>query len=662
MYKATQERPNRVVALKVIRAGISSRQALRRFEYESEILARLQHPNIAQVYEAATYVHPETPGRAVPYVAMEYIPDAKTITEHAKDEKLGVDQCLELFIQVCHAVNYGHQKGVIHRDLKPANILVDSSGHVKVIDFGVARSTDSDISVTTIRTDLAQLIGTLQYMSPEQCAADPRDLDTRSDVFALGVVLYELLCRRLPYDVSHLTIQSAARVICEQAPIKPSAFDRRLRGDPETIVLKALEKDREKRYQSAVSLAEDVRRYLKGDLIEARSPSAWMRAVRWVRRRPIAATAIGCVSLATVIIAATFFTVWLFNSRPYEIVRYRTGEIVEAEDGQPSDQARLLSFNGRPLQRWGGSKGAIYTAQLLDRPTEFGGGKLALIGYSNESVSEFRGSLCGYAVDSDRDVPVWTRRLETEDILAELRRERNFVGEQFYVRWAKIADVFQDPDHPGDEVVAVFGNFLSQRVIRIYDLAGTLLYQAWHDGSMGEPYWMPEARLLVFAGDNAMVNWDRKGNLLKAKPNPIVVFALRPEPGHIGDNWLSLKPGDEPGSTAWYKCIRLGDSPVTRDDVSRLELRAPFGADSGRSVRLNLSVTMQDEVSVAWVIDEFGNEVPDSRSVGDSYQIDQASPEPALPDPGSFHLGELPPMARASGTTIEHSTSEDDPS
>jgi len=296
VYEATQEQPRRVVAVKVMKLGLASRSALRRFEYESQILARLRHPGIAQVYEAGT--HRDSSG-TVPYFAMEYIPNAKPITEYVREKELDYRARLELFAQVSDAVHHGHQKGIIHRDLKPANILVDSQGQPKVIDFGVARSTDSDMAVTTLQTDVGQLIGTLQYMSPEQCDADPHDIDTRSDVYALGIVLYQLLCGRAPYDVTKVTMYEATRVIREQRPTRLSAVDRTLRGDLETIALKALEKERDRRYQSAVELAQDIRRYLNHEAISARPPSIVYQLRMFARRHR---TGFGAVSAIFVIL------------------------------------------------------------------------------------------------------------------------------------------------------------------------------------------------------------------------------------------------------------------------------------------------------------------------------------------------------------------------
>jgi len=297
VYAALQERPRRTVALKLMKHGIASRSALRRFEYESQILARLRHPGIAQVYEAGT--HRDDTG-TVPFFAMEYIVGAKLITQYVKEKKLGTRQRMELFSQVCDAVHHGHQKGIIHRDLKPGNILVDAQGQVKIIDFGVARATDSDMALTTLQTEIGQLVGTLQYMSPEQCDADPHNIDTRSDVYALGIVFYELLCERLPYNVTRVAMHEATRIIREQQPTKLTNVDITPKGDIETIVLKALEKDREHRYQSAIELAQDIRRYLNGEAIMARPPSIVYQLHIFARRHKTVVGAIAAVFVVLV--------------------------------------------------------------------------------------------------------------------------------------------------------------------------------------------------------------------------------------------------------------------------------------------------------------------------------------------------------------------------
>ncbi len=307
VYEALQDHPRRTVAVKVMRQGVVSPEAARRFEYESQLLARLHHPGIAQVYEAGTHKDGE---EEYPFFAMEYIPNAKSITDYAREKQSGIRERLELFVGVCDAVHHGHQKGIIHRDLKPGNILVDSGGNPRIIDFGVARATDSDMALATFQTQVGQIIGSLQYMSPEQFDADPHDLDTRSDVYALGVVLYELLVGTLPYDLSGSNIYDAARVVKEQPAPRPRTNAPSIPVDVETILLKALEKDRDRRYQSAYGLAQDIRRYLGGEAIVARPPSmAYQLRIIARRNKPLsfAVAALFVVLVAGVTISTSMF-------------------------------------------------------------------------------------------------------------------------------------------------------------------------------------------------------------------------------------------------------------------------------------------------------------------------------------------------------------------
>ena len=324
VYEAMQENPRRTVAVKVIKHGIASASTLRRFEYESQILARLRHPGIAQVFEAG--MHDDGQG-GVPYFAMEYIAEARDITDYADAEELTTRQRLELFINVCEAVHHGHQKGVIHRDLKPANILVDSTGQPKIIDFGVARATDSDLAVTTLQTNVGQLVGTLQYMSPEQINADPHDIDTRSDVYALGVLLYEMLAGSPPYDVTGTVIYEATRIIREEQPKRISTIDKSLKGDVETIVLHALEKDRDRRYQSAIELAQDIRRYLDTRTILARPPSMVYQCRVFVRRNRLLVGSIAAVFVALVLGVVLFSWQAQVAAQQRDIAQDRFGQV-----------------------------------------------------------------------------------------------------------------------------------------------------------------------------------------------------------------------------------------------------------------------------------------------------------------------------------------------
>jgi WD40 repeat protein/predicted Ser/Thr protein kinase len=290
VYEAEQDNPRRTVALKVIRPGLVSPALLKRFAREAQILGRLQHPGIAQIYEAGLA---EDGG---PFFAMEFVRGV-ALDEHARLRSLTLPARLELLARVCDAVQHAHDQGVIHRDLKPGNILVDETGRPRVLDFGVARAAGIDLAGSTAHTGTGQLIGTLGYMSPEQVAADPAALDHRSDVYALGVILFELLAGRLPYPLEGLPLPEAARVIREQEPARLGSIDRLFRGDVETIAARALEKDRARRYASAGELAADLRRHLAGEPIRARPVGAVERVWAWARRRPALAAAYALATL-----------------------------------------------------------------------------------------------------------------------------------------------------------------------------------------------------------------------------------------------------------------------------------------------------------------------------------------------------------------------------
>jgi predicted Ser/Thr protein kinase len=277
VYEAEQDNPRRPVALKVIRPDLVSAELLKRFEQEAQLLGRLHHPGIAQIYDAGV----AEDGR--PFFAMELIRGVP-LDEYAGRHQLDTAARLALIAQVCEAVQHAHDQGIIHRDLKPSNILVEESGLPRVLDFGVARATGADMQTTTAHTATGQLLGTLSYMSPEQVLGDAAGIDMRSDVYTLGVILFELLTGRLPYHIQDLPVLEMARVICDEEAIRLGSIHAAYRGDVESIACKALEKDRKRRYASAAALASDIRRHLHNEPILARPPSALYNLRKFVRR------------------------------------------------------------------------------------------------------------------------------------------------------------------------------------------------------------------------------------------------------------------------------------------------------------------------------------------------------------------------------------------
>jgi eukaryotic-like serine/threonine-protein kinase len=325
VYVAEQREPvKRRVALKIIKLGMDTRQVVARFEAERQALALMDHPNIAKVLDAGA----TDTGR--PYFVMELVKGVP-ITRYCDQEKLETAARLDLFIKVCHAIQHAHQKGIIHRDIKPSNILVTLHDGVpvpKVIDFGIAKATQQELTDKTIYTQLQQFIGTPAYMSPEQAEMSGLDIDTRSDIYSLGVLLYELLTGSTPFETKELMqsgLDEMRRIIREREPMRPSTRLTQLHSDAKSpvesrkskiendldwIVMKCLEKDRTRRYETANGLATDLQRFLRNEPVIASPPSATYRLQKWVHRHKLTVATGAMVTVA--LLLGLIFSTWSF--------------------------------------------------------------------------------------------------------------------------------------------------------------------------------------------------------------------------------------------------------------------------------------------------------------------------------------------------------------
>jgi WD40 repeat protein/serine/threonine protein kinase len=501
VYEAEQQSPRRRVALKIMHISLARTSALQRFRFEAEVLARLKHPGIAQVYEAGTCDDPG--GHPAPFFAMEYVEDARPITAHARSEGMPLRARLAMLADVCDAVQYGHQVGVIHRDLKPANVLVDRSGRIKVIDFGIARSLAHDAERITRHADDGQLIGTLNSMSPEQCSGGQR-IDTRTDVYALGVILYELVTGRLPHDLSRASVPDAVRVIQTVEPPRPGTITPEARGDLEAIIVMAMDKDPARRYDGAGSLATDLRRFLESKTVQACLPSPWHHARLFARRHKALFTA-AAVTAATILIASGL-TAWFAYRSWHDAGRRREAEriaIVERDAARRQAYSASIASAYLSYQAGETSRGRerLEAAPSILRGWEWG--LIAAMLESDESTIAAHDDMI-YAMDAD---PAGGR-------LATGSRDGSLGLRPIHGE----GEVFQMPGSPGTSALAV-----------ALAPGGRAVYAGLLDGRIVE--WIPES-----SGEVRTIATEAAGVIsLDCSPSGLLVGATSAGTAHVWD-------------------------------------------------------------------------------------------------------------------------------
>ncbi|HSZ54401.1 MAG TPA: protein kinase [Tepidisphaeraceae bacterium] len=606
VYKAEQRQPvRRIVALKVIKLGMDTREVVARFEAERQALAMLSHPHVAKVLDAGI----TDTGR--PYFAMEFVAGVP-LREYCDQNKLTVRERLELFIPVCQAIQHAHHKGIIHRDLKPSNILVsmfDGKPVPKVIDFGIAKATNQQLTQHTLYTQTGAMMGTPEYMSPEQAMTSGLDVDTRTDIYSLGVILYELLTGTLPFDPKALRtagMEGMARMIRETEPPKPSTrltaisiadaldpaalhrtdprtFRRQIRGDLDWITLKAMEKDRTRRYETANGLAMDLERYLDDEPVLARPPSSSYRAAKFIRKHKIGVAAVCAVASALIlgIIGTTLGLLRARQSRDLAVQASAEAGRQRASAEQSRDDANAATRFLRDVAISFGASGTDAASRMGPEIKRLDGGWLAdqpetamgcrvAIGFTllhdNPAASErqFNAAL-ELARTRGIDIPELTARIYEGLGLLHLRRDELPAAENYFRQSAADFQRFRTPSSELGEVYTNLSAILDREnkadqavTVRLDALAafvrGRTADLALQPGNPAD--YLARARYLL-----------RAGKFKGAMPD-----LIRATEGNDHFAWyylalLQLLQGDEPAYrvTAGEMLKRFGNSPDPRE-------------------------------------------------------------------------------------------------
>jgi WD40 repeat protein/serine/threonine protein kinase len=572
VYVAEQREPvRRRVALKIIKLGMDTRQVVARFEAERQALAMMDHPNIAKVLDAGALEN----GR--PYFVMELVRGVK-ITDFCDQAKLSTNERLGLFVLVCQAVQHAHQKGIIHRDLKPSNIMVTLHDGVpvpKVIDFGIAKATQGQLTDKTVYTQFEQFIGTPAYMSPEQAEMSGLDIDTRGDIYSLGVLLYELLTGKTPFDQKEMLkngLDEMRRIIREQEPVRPStrlgtmeqgqlttAAARRqvdppkllhaVRGDLDWIVMKCLEKERGRRYETANGLAMDIQRHLRNEPVVARPASKLYRFQKVVRRNKLAFAAAGAVTLA--LLLGLGLSIWqAARARKAEANEKAARQVAELSSLQEARQRKLAEENARKAsESEQTARHLLYAANL----------NLALLAWEGNNIGRLRQLLDWTGWYPERGFE-WYYWQEQAHLALKTLRGEGVVSAVFSPDGERIVTGNTDKTSTvwdaatGKELLTLKGhsNYITsvafspegQRIVtgsedhtaKVWDAASgkELLTLTGHSDRVNSVAFSPDGRRIVTgSGDNTAKVWEAAGGkellTLEGHRTPIFCVAYSPD-------------------------------------------------------------------------------------------------------------------------------------
>jgi len=532
VYRAFRRGSDRAVALKVLDRPLGSSESAKRAWRELDLLVNLRAPCVPRVLDYGVHA-----GRM--FIATEFV-DGATLTAHADSNELSMRERAELMARVADAVQSLHERGVIHRDLKPANILITGDGDPVLVDLGDAALLEGSERADATLTLEGQPVGTPAYMSPEQARGDSSAVSTRSDVYGLGATAYALFTGEPPHDTSG-SVHEALHRVSHDEPRSARSLNPALPTALEAVLLRAVARDPSKRYASASAFAEDLRRFARGDPVEAQPPSVWQRGARWAGRHPLAITGL----LSSVILLSTALASWGVIS--WALVQ--PSSVVLENGGR---EARLMTAGGRVLRAWRCSNtGPVETATLVERPVALGGGSVVVTLIMLAEESELSARVCVWDAKDTRE-PLWFTPSDRD--WPKPPRAPQGDDQTYRANHAIVADVFPGASHPGDEIIVTMAQHTSPALVRVYDLAGTVLFEAWHRGTIQHPCWLERSRTLVsFAFDNRFRCGVSEPTELNRVGYPLVIMGLRPV---AGERWGVINREDltQP-KAAWYLYI-----------------------------------------------------------------------------------------------------------
>lgn len=606
-------------ALKVV-LDVHAKSLLgRRLLREAEFLRMLEDPGIARVLDVGEGRIDDTEV-LVPFVAMELIPKARPINTYAAEEELTLRERVALVESIARALGHAHLRGIIHRDLKPGNLLVSEDGVPKIIDFGIGTATQTlETPLPTMQTMPGQLLGTLQYMSPEQVEGDSTGVDVRSDVYSLGIVLYELLTQRLPYSTAGSPIMVGAQII-RSAPIpRPRSFNRAIDRDLESVVLKALSRPRQHRYQSMDALREDLALWLAGKRVGARVSRRWLDFTTWLSRHPVTATATLCGLMILVSILTSFGAVRYVNSRPDRLTIGRAARI-----------AQIRSLGGSILHQWSNlsiTRGQNRPAVIVKASDGYRTHKLVAVCFRRTDENDAETIRIYSMAQPER--ALWTGPGVTPFALYPdyLERDINPITGLpdkrvvYLGRVLEVADVF--PSVPGEELISIETNVRHfPTAIRIYSLNGLLeggdievLYEVWHPGHLTQMVWIDETRSLIVCGGNNRLDYQQLGESHVSRRSANVVFALKPRLGFRDSNrWLTQFGANDPDKPVWYRVLTptLLCESWSIDLLSNIDEPTDAGHDTSIQVFPHIRNPDQSlsQIRVQWYLSSSGDLEP----------------------------------------------------